>query len=579
MDFDGVSVQRDLAVEMRDGTVLRADVYRPRRPGPHPVLVLRTPYNKVGAQSGVFGHPAWYARHGYIVAVQDTRGRFASDGTFEPYRHEAEDGFDTIAWAAELSGSTGRVGTYGFSYAGANQLLTAILEPPALACAAVGCAGGDFFDGWTYRGGALQLAFIISWTLQALAGPDAARRGDRKAMERIRALAADMHSAYQRPLKNWLAADELPAYAQRWIRSDRLDEDWRSLIPQPGLAAVRTPCLHLGGWYDIFLGGTLKAFATISDALGADGPGSQFLAVGPWQHIPWSRLNGSLDHGEEGDNRAAEFQLAWFNHWLKQGPPGPGEQRVRYFLMGADRWEAAVTWPPKDCAPVDLYLRSSGLAGLRLTDGALSAELPGKEAPDIFVFDPGEPVPSVGGASCCRPDIAPVGAFDQRRVESRPDVLVYTTPALLQPCDAIGPVSVTLHAATDALDTDWTAKLVDVHPDGAAINVCDGILRARYRDSLEAPSPLRPGEVVAYTIDLGATALRFQPGHAIRLEISSSNFPAYDVNSNLGEGSHLIDPFDAVAATQMVMHSEEHASRLTLSVRGPLPVFAAAASR
>ena len=197
-------------------------------------------------------------------------------------------------------------------------------------------------------------------------------------MERIRALAADMHSAYQRPLKDWLAADELPAYAQRWIRSDRLDEDWRSLIPQSGLAAVRTPCLHLGGLYDIFLGGTLKAFATISDALGADGPGSQFLAVGPWQHIPWSRLNGSLDHGEEGDNRAAEFQLASFNHWLKQGPPDPGEQRVRYFLMGADRWEAAVTWPPEDCAPVDLYLRSSGLAGLRLTDGALSAELPGK---------------------------------------------------------------------------------------------------------------------------------------------------------------------------------------------------------
>ena len=344
-------------------------------------------------------------------------------------------------------------------------------------------------------------------------------------MERIRALAADMHSAYQRPLKDWLAADELPAYAQRWIRSDRLDEDWRSLIPQPGLAAVRTPCLHLGGLYDIFLGGTLKAFATISERLGADGPGSQFLAVGPWQHIPWSRLNGSLDHGEEGDNRAAEFQLAWFNHWLKQGPPDPGEQRVRYFLMGADRWEAAVTWPPEDCAPVDLYLRSSGLAGLRLTDGALSAELPGKEAPDIFVFDPGEPVPSVGGASCCRPDIAPsapstsVGWRAGRTCWStrRPRCCSRATQSDLSRLDA--PCGD--RCAGHRLDRQARRRSSRRRRDQRVRRY----LRARYRDSLEAPSPFRPGEVVAYTIDLGATALRFQHGHAIRLEISTPISP------------------------------------------------------
>lgn len=392
-------------------------------------------------------------------------------------------------------------------------------------------------------------------------------------MRRIRVLAADMHAAYERPLKDWITSKDLPTYAKQWITSDRLDHYWRSLEPHPELDRIVVPCLHLGGWYDIFLGSTLKTFEALSMAAGADLARRQFLAVGPWQHVPWSRLNGAIDHGEQGDNRAAELQLAWFDHWLKEKALGREDRRVRYFLLGANRWEDGKSWPPNDSRPFDLYLHSTGSAGRRLTDGSLTPEVPADEPPDIYVYDPSEPVPSVGGASCCRPDIAPVGAFDQRQVESRSDVLVYTTPVLGGDCDVVGPVVLTLQAATDARDTDWTAKLVDVYPDGTAINVCDGILRARYSNSLVEPSLVEQGAVIEYRIELGSTAMRFAAGHAIRLEVSSSNFPTFDINLNLEESNYLADPLDGVVATQVVVHNRMHASRLTLMVRGQVPVF------
>jgi uncharacterized protein len=566
MTFAGVRLERDQPARMTDGAILRADIYRPSEDGRYPVLLLRTPYNKRFAQTGVYQHPTWYARRGYIVVVQDTRGRFASDGIFEPYRDEAQDGADSVAWAAGLEGSTGKVGTFGFSYAGANQLLAAAKRPPGLACAAVGCAGTDFFDGWTYRGGALQLAFVISWTVQALALPEAMRRGDTKQANRIRSLAADLRAAYERPLGDWIASGELPEFFTTWITRDRKDEYWNSLSLEPFLDRIEIPCLHLGGWYDIFLPGTLKTYAALTRHAACDPRRSQFLAVGPWQHVPWSRLNGAVDHGEAGDNCANDLQVAWFDHWLKDKPLGIETKTVRYFVMGANRWEEDDTWPPSNLETVKLYLHSTGSAARRLTDGRLSPELPGDEEPDIFVYDPGEPVPSVGGASCCRSDIAPIGIYDQRSVEARPDVLVYTTSALETDCTIAGAIELDRYATTDATDTDWTAKLVDVHPDGAALNVCDGIVRARFRDSLERPVLLEAGKVYQYAISLGATAIQFKSGHAIRLEISSSSFPNYDVNLNR-EASGL-DPLEGVPATQIVWHDRERPSHLALPVRG-----------
>lgn len=571
MDFVGVSLDRNCPVPMTDGTLLRADVYRPSAPGRFPVLLLRTPYDKTTAQSGVYEHPSWYARQGYVVVVQDTRGRFASSGSFEPYRWESEDGADTIEWAAQLKGANGKVGTYGFSYSGASQLLAAQKRPSGLVCAAIGCAGADFFDGWTYRGGALQLAFVLSWTLGALAIPDALKRGDRRNAETLLSLASDMHAAYGRPLADWLRSGELPAFFEKWVTGDTRNDYWKSLSSLPGLPDIHIPCLHLGGWYDIFLGGTLDAYRRLTEQAGSDPRRAQFLAVGPWQHVPWSRLNGAADFGAAGDNRADELQLSWFDHWLKDRPFGEDVGKVRYFLMGANEWQTDSSWPPADARACELYFHSSGTAARRLDDGMLTAEPPRSEPPDIYVYDPGEPVPSIGGASCCRPDLAPVGVFDQRRVESRTDVLTYTSGSFAEDCDVVGPVDVVLHAATDAVDTDWTAKLVDVHPNGSAMNICDGIVRARYRESLEQPRLIEPGQVYEFRISLASTAMRILAGHRLRLEISSSNFPNYDVNSNTGVSAHRSAKLDAVVATQIVYHDSERPSRLRLLVRGALP--------
>ena len=564
MDLGGVVVERDLAAPMRDGVVLRADVYRPSGLGEYPVLMQRTPYDKRFAQTGVYQHPAWYARQGYIVIVQDVRGRFASDGVFDPYRHEALDGFDSIAWAASLQGSSGKVGTFGFSYAGVCQLMAAALRPPALAAAAVGMAGSDFYDGWTYRGGALQLAFILSWTVQALAPPDAIKAGDREVADRLRAIGRHLPDAYRRPLASWVRSGELPAYLDRWLEHDTDDGYWKSLNwPAPGFASV--PCLHIGGWYDVFLPGTLANYAVA--ASGEISPRTpQHLVIGPWQHVPWASSNGSVHYGASGNNTADALQIAWFDRHLKGRPSEPELPPVRYFSMGSNVWHQSATWPPEGAVGRDLYLRSSGRANSLSGDGALSLAAPAAEPPDIYVFDPAEPVPSVGGSSCCRADVAPIGAFDQRGVEIRNDVLVFTTAPLEADWEVAGPVALTLFAATDGPDTDWTAKLVDVHPDGQAINLCDGIIRARYRDSLVEPKPLEPGRTYEYRIDLGATANCFRQGHAIRLEVSSSNFPAYDVNDNTGAIASERDPLRARIATQAVFHDSTRPSRLRLFV-------------
>jgi len=572
LDLGGVTVQRDHPVPMRDGVTLAADLYCPN--GVHeplPVLLQRTPYNKRFAQTGVYQHPAWYARQGYVVVVQDTRGRFASEGDFVPYACEAEDGVDTIAWAAALPDTTGLVGTIGFSYAGMNQLLTAGLDPPSLACMAVGCASTDFHDGWTYRGGALQLAFVLSWTIQALAAPDAIRRQDLAGARNIRDWALNLSQAFKRPLSAWLKSGELPWFFNDWIKHEARDEYWASLVPPTLHRDITVPCLHVTGWYDTFIEGGLRNFQQL--CLESTAGAAQYLVVGPWQHVPWIPLNGIIDHGQTAENPIDDLQLRWFDHWLKGRPLNEVWSKVRYFLMGANCWNEARHWPPR-AETCTLYLHSSGCAGSRQRDGRLLLEPPLDQPPDVFVYDPGDPVPSVGGNSCCRADVAPVGAFDQRGVELRNDVLVYTSSPLYADCDVVGAVELVLHAASDAPDTDWTAKLVDVHPDGAAINICDGILRARYRESLALPKPLLPGDIHQYRISLGATAMRFKAGHAIRLEVSSSNFPCYDANPNTGGRLATEEPIDARLATQIVYHQPDRESRLILTVGPSRPSFA-----
>lgn len=563
-----VVVERDVPVTMRDGTLLRADVYRPEQQGEYPVLLQRTPYDKTVAQQIVYQHPAWYARHGYIIVVQDPRGRFASEGEFDPFRTEAADGADTIRWAASLPGSNGKIGTYGFSYPGAVQLLSAAEQPEGLVCCAPGFTGSDFYDNWTYVGGAFNLAFIISWVVQLLAIPDLLHRGEREAAAAVAAQAANFPGLYWvQPLEDFPLLKSVGAakYFFDWIEHDSRDEFWQQISIRERYDRIVTPCLHYGGWYDSFIEGTLENYAALAERAGDDPRRAQRLVVGPWLHIPWARLSGVRNFGEEADNTVDQLQLEWFDYWLKgkgdlDGPP------VRLFVMGENRWREADAWPPANVKVEEWHLHSSGRATSLSGDGVLSREGPGDEPPDVYVSIPGLPVPSAGGRSCCLADITPMGPLEQSYVEIRNDVLVYSTAPLERDVEVTGTVWLVLYAATDAPDTDWTAKLVDVDERGHAINLCDGIVRARFRASLEHPSPIEPGRVYEYRIRAGSTSNLFKRGHRIRLEIASSNFPHFDINPNNGQRTGGAILLDAKVATQAIFHDGSRPSRLLLPV-------------
>jgi len=565
-----VVVRRDVPAVMRDGTILRADVYRPQEPGSYPVLVQRTPYDKTVAQQITYSHPAWYARRGYVVVVQDTRGRFASDGDFVPFEDEALDTADTVAWAAQLDGSNGRVATYGFSYPGANQLLGAAEQPEGLACIAPGFTGSDFYDGWTYVGGAFSLAFVVSWIEPLLALPEALRRGDLEAAIALASNATNYPGLYwTQPLAEFplLKSTGAAPYFFDWLEHDTRDEYWRSLSIRERYDRIAAPALHFGGWYDSFIEGTLENYAALSARHGDDPRRAQRLVVGPWLHIPWGPLNGVRHFGDDARNRLDELQLEWFDYWLKDRgaePPGPP---VRLFVMGANGWRDFDGWPPAGVRVQEWHLRSSGKATSSSGDGSLSRERPAAgEPPDVYVSIPAMPVPSMGGRSCCDAGITPMGPLEQSFVETRNDVLVYSTPVLERDLTVIGTVELVLYAATDAADTDWTAKLVDVDERCHAVNLCDGIVRARFRESLEHPTPIEPNRVYEYRIRVGSTANVFEAGHRLRLEVSSSNFPMFDVNNNTGQRVGEATILQGKVATQAVFHDADRPSRLLVPV-------------
>jgi len=563
-----VTLSRDVPGRMRDGVVLYADVYVPDGDGPFPVLLMRTPYDRTQAHTVTFPHPTWYARRGYMVVIQDVRGRWTSEGEWYPFAHEAEDGYDTVEWAAALPKSNGRVGMYGFSYDGATQLLAAAEAPQHLACIVPCLTGSEYYDGWTYRGGALHLAFVESWGV-LLAQDTARRRGLRQLEEMLHTSFSVTGLGFTNlPLEEYapLRRDAIAPWFFDWLRHPSRDDYWERWSIARRYGQIQVPALHLAGWYDIFLDGSIRNFAGLragaGDRRSRDG---QRLVIGPWHHLPWASMVSGWDFGEEARNCIAEEQLRWYDHFLRgtengvtEGPP------IRLFVMGENRWRDEDEWPLRGTRAAEFFLHSKGMANSLDGDGWLDQKRPGEEDADVFVYDPRTPVVSLGGRSCCRYTLAPMGPADQRPVEITNGVLVYTTPPLTDALEVTGEVSVVLFAATSARDTDWTAKLVDVHPDRRAINVADGILRARYRDSLSTPALVDPGAVIEYRIDLGATSNLFKAGHRIRLEISSSNFPCYDRNLNTGSEQAGAWISDAVVATQTVFHDPQHPSRLVL---------------
>jgi len=566
-------IDKHLQVPMRDGVLLATDVYRPAGPGPFPVVMMRLPYNKEQpVLLFLAGDILRVAQAGYAVVVQDCRGTWASSGEFSPYFQEAEDGADAIAWAAAEPWSTGEVGMMGASYYGATQWLAAIEAPPALKAIAPFITTDQYYEKWTYQGGAFQLGFMLQWASATFGVAEAVRRllrgtGDAAGVgTAIGAADAVAANYWHLPLCELPAVANLTPYVQDWLAHPSYDDYWRAAAPCEHYAKITTPALNFGGWYDLFLGGTLANYAAMKDRT------PQKLVIGPWVHgynggVYPARNFGLMAHDGVADVTA--MQIRWFDHFLKGEANGVlDEAPVKVFVMGPDVWREEADWPLPDTDWQQWYLHSAGSAGTKAEDGVLSPRAPGQEAPDSYLYDPRDPVPTVGGASFL-PGLfiaANAGPRDQREVEQRADVLCYTSAMLERDLEVTGPVRLVLYVSSSALDTDFTGKLVDVHPDGTALILTDGILRARYREILSAPQLMTPGEVYRLEIDLVATANVFAVGHRIRLEVASANFPRFDRNTNTGGVIATETEADFVRATNTVWHDELRASHLVLPV-------------
>ncbi len=565
----GVSVEYNVPAAMRDGTMLYADVYRPDGAGPWPVILMRLPYDKTSAENISYTDPSWYARQGYLVVVQDVRGTAASDGEFIPFQHEAEDGYDTIEWAARLPGSNGKVGMYGFSYAGATQLLPATLRPPSLVTICPAMTASQYYDGWTYQGGALSLAFVMSWATQ-LAGGQARKAKDAAALNALNAAFAGITGwHWMLPLSAYpVLSEAFGSYFSDWLAHPTYDDYWRKWSIDEDYSRLTTPALHVAGWYDVFLAGSVRNFQGMQAAAGSEeARANQKLVIGPWVHMPWAPVSNSPEG--VAPTVVDDWQLRWFDQFLKGVDTGAVEAPVSVFVMGAEEWRDYPTWPPPAAQRERWYLHSGGRANSRFGDGTLTQEAPGEEPADIFTYDPSFPVASQGGHSCCFGFISPMGPADQRASEETNSVLVYTSLPLAEGVDLLGDASVTLHAATTAVDTDWTARLCHVHPDGRSINLKEGIVRARYRESLTEPSLLEPNRVYEYEIPLGPVGAHIPRGHSLRLTISSSDFPQWDRNMNTGAALFTEDLTEAKAARQSVLHDAVHTSCLNVDVVRP----------
>ena len=576
-DSVSLKVETNVAATMRDGTTLYADVYRPDGPGPFPTILQRTPYDKTAALASQMLDPMKAAKAGFALIIQDTRGRFTSGGEFNCFIDDINDGYDTVEWAAAQSWSSGRVGMIGASYVGATQWLCAITRPPHLVAIAPNVTASNYHNGWTYQGGAFELGFNASWTLLQLTLANFKTHSGIRSIpqarqaELVKSVDGMTDAFLHLPLKDMpQLSGGLADYYFDWLAHPSFDDYWKKLCIEDQHSNVTTPALNIGGWYDIFLGGTIRNYLGMrQNAATEEARNGQKLIIGPWQHSSrGTSMAGSHYFGVAADSMALgldEIHLRWFNQWLKGEDTGMlDEPPVRIFVMGDDVWRDENEWPLARAQTTNYYLHSGGNANTLHGDGSLSPEAPSDEAPDVFLYNPANPVPTRGGQLCCNPYFASSGAFDQNEIEARSDVLVYSTPVLERDVEVTGPITVTLWAATSATDTDFTAKLVDVCEDGCARNLTDGIIRARYRESMSEPSLVEPGRAYCYTIDLWATSNVFKAGHKIRLEVSSSNFPRFDRNTNTG-GVIAADT-ELKPAVQTILHDAAHPSHVSLPI-------------
>ena len=546
-------------VKMRDGVELAADIYRPQSEGKFPVLLERTPYGRT-SEPGMANE---LASHGYIVVLQDTRGRYDSGGDFYPFRDESQDGYDTVEWAARLEHSNGKVGMFGGSYEGATQMLAAMARPPHLLAIFPYVTSSEYYDGWTYQSGVLMQWFTSSWT--SILAVDTLRRQAENGMD-PRAWVKDL------PLENYPVLKPPPPitlapYFHDWIEHERNDSYWQRWRVSDHYREMNVQGLHAAGWHDLFLKGSIRNYTGLhADAPTAAARAGQRLLIGPWGHAPTSP-EGKIGDVVFGKNAVLDMTgtaLKWFDHTLKGiRNEYASASPVRLFIMGENVWRDEQEFPLARTRYTKYYLHSSRGANGPSGDGTLSVVPSGVEPADQFDYDPASPVPTIGGRLCCGDALAP-GPFDQRPNESRADVLVFSTPRLQADLEVTGFVTVELYAETSVVDTDFTALLADVDANGYARFLTDGIVRARYRAGTSAAEELVPGKIYKYTIDLWATGNVFKAGHQIRLYISSSNFPRFNRNPNTGE--KMLGSTRFLTAHQTIHHDSKNSSALILPV-------------
>lgn len=572
-----ITVHIDVPATMRDGTILMANVYRPAGDGEYPVLLTRLPYGKDQPRDPTYFDPIRAARRGYIVAVQDVRGRFASEGEFGTFPQEIEDGHDSVGWAASLPGSNGRVGMWGLSYFGKTQWHAATTRPPSLKSMAPGQTWGNHLDGASLRGGAQELGLIHYWAQGSVAPNQVFRQytGDpAKLNEKLAETIGVVDGILSGGGYDAIPLSDLhdPGRLSVALGLGRGVDDpvWDHLNIDGKYDRIDAPTFHIGGWYDCFIGETLRQYETMKARSAEAGMRPPRLLIGPWTHADFGTTFGDLDFGMmsaggfvNAEGGLTDRHLRWFDATLKDDEKALANRPpVEVFVMGENRWRGYEGWPVPGSREERWHLHG---------DGALSREDPGPGPPDEYDYDPRDPVPTVGGPILLPPIHRP-GPCDQREIEARPDVLVYTSDVLMRDYTVLGAVHATLFAASSAPDTDFVVRLADVHPDGRAIVVADGIIRVRARESYPAPgvitptppSPIEPGEVYEYAVDLWATGITFLAGHRLRVDVTSSSFPRWDRNPNTGGSS--MDSARTEVAHQTVFHDAGRPSCVTLTI-------------
>jgi uncharacterized protein len=580
-------IDENIMVPMRDGVKLATDVYRPSQEGQWPVLVTRLPYNKdrrfpfefppFTKEKRIFlelnFNSARVVEAGYVIVAQDTRGRFASEGEFEPFVHEVEDGADTIAWAAGQPWSSGQVGMFGVSYQGLTQWQAAREQPAALRAIAPSQSPG--WHVYPYQGGAFLLGVILGWAT-GVATDQVQRwvsqgRATRAEVEEMMQANSDLPALYKRlPLVDLPVLQGRAPYYFDWLAHPIPDAYWQGLVSEEIYERFTVPALTISGWYDHFLAKDLESYQSMKQRGGsALARQQQHLVIGPWSHGNFLRGFKERNYGAASFAREllTDLHLRWYDHWLKGIDNGVEQEKpVRIFVMGENRWREEADWPLPGTRYWPYYLQSGGHANTATGDGVLSTTRADAEPEDAYCYDPRDLVPTVGGAVISQGMLDDVGPLDQRQVEAREDVLCYTTLPLERPIEVTGPIELVLYVSSSAPDTDFTGKLVDVYPDGRAEILTDGILRARYRESFVQPALMKPGHVYELHIDLEVTSNVFLTGHRIRLEVSSSNFPRFDRNSNTGGTIAFEREKDFVQAINRVYHSQVYPSHLVLPV-------------